>query len=86
MCRQKTVLLLLNAWLFPLRSALDVLDVGCSSVSPVLTRSALRIMARASNIAHVKVSSGLPFEPKRDRTYGQCRAPELNCCVDWNEL
>jgi hypothetical protein len=57
-------------WMF-----LTSIQLDCSSVPPVLTRSALRIMARASNIVHVTVSSGLPFEPKWDRTYGQCRAP-----------
>ncbi len=46
-----------------------------------------RLLARALQIESTSaVSSGLPFEPERDRTYGQCRAPESNCCGDWNEL
>ena len=42
--------------------------------------------AHNTNRVESAVSSGLPFEPERDRTYGQRRAPESNCCGDWNEL
>src|SRR5260370_21501460 len=42
--------------------------------SPSLQR--LRhLEAQESLLRPSAVSSGLPFEPERDRTYGQCRAP-----------